>query len=196
MLSRATATRWRPMSDEMLCASGWRRRSRRALGRCGRRAIVRAGVGRAWRTAAAVLAWRRPDLARELVVNEAGPLLASRHGLRVLALDAPGFGRSPPPLDPAFAYEERVLRYELAWREACAPSWDSLVTALRAKHRRWSAAVEEAGRALEGARRPGSSRCFAVGRCRCRARNGAGAPLDDAPVAGRGPYPRSCRCLR
>jgi pimeloyl-ACP methyl ester carboxylesterase len=31
-----------------------------------------------------------------LALNEAGPLLASGHGLRVLALDAPGFGKSPP----------------------------------------------------------------------------------------------------
>jgi pimeloyl-ACP methyl ester carboxylesterase len=30
-----------------------------------------------------------------LGINEAGPLLASDHGLRVLALDAPGFGKSP-----------------------------------------------------------------------------------------------------
>jgi pimeloyl-ACP methyl ester carboxylesterase len=145
-----------------------------------------------------------------LFLNEAGPLLASRHGLRVLALDAPGFGRSPPSerrdyhphvlvdlvpplldslglarvafmgfswggdlgchlaarhadrlaalvlldagysdprLDPALSYEERVERNELAWREACAPSWDAVVTALRAKHRRWTAAVEEACRA-------------------------------------------------
>ena len=29
-------------------------------------------------------------------LSEAGPLLADRHGLRVLALDAPGFGKSPP----------------------------------------------------------------------------------------------------
>jgi pimeloyl-ACP methyl ester carboxylesterase len=31
-----------------------------------------------------------------LFLNEAGPLLADGYGLRVLALDAPGFGKSPP----------------------------------------------------------------------------------------------------
>jgi haloalkane dehalogenase len=30
-----------------------------------------------------------------LFLNEAGPLLANGYGLRVLALDAPGFGKSP-----------------------------------------------------------------------------------------------------
>jgi pimeloyl-ACP methyl ester carboxylesterase len=35
-----------------------------------------------------------------LFLNEAGPLLADGYGLRVLALDAPGFGKSPP-LEPA-----------------------------------------------------------------------------------------------
>src|SRR5215467_7217016 len=41
-----------------------------------------------------------------MAVNEAGPLLAE-HGLRILALDAPGFGSSPA-LDPP-AYHPRVL---------------------------------------------------------------------------------------
>jgi pimeloyl-ACP methyl ester carboxylesterase len=31
-----------------------------------------------------------------MFLNEAGPLLADGYGLRVLALDAPGFGKSPP----------------------------------------------------------------------------------------------------
>jgi hypothetical protein len=152
MLSRATATRWRPMSDEMLCASGWRRRSRRALGRCGRRAIVRAGVGRAWRTAAAVLAWRRPDLARELVVNEAGPLLASRHGLRVLALDAPGFGRSPPSARSGVG----LRRARLAVRTGLAGSMRTFLGLARHCSACEASALERSGRG--GGPRPGGSK--------------------------------------
>lgn len=35
-------------------------------------------------------------------LSEAGPLLAERHDLRILALDAPGFGRSPPLAPEAY----------------------------------------------------------------------------------------------
>lgn len=159
-----------------------------------------------------LLSWHGVGLTSRasVFVNEAGPLLASCHGLRVLAPDAPGFGRSPPseprdyhphvmadlvpslldrlglvraafmgfswggdlgchlaarhpdrlaalvlldagyrdpPLDPTLRYEERVERNARAWREACASSWDAVVTDVRARHRRWTAAVEAACRA-------------------------------------------------
>ena len=42
-----------------------------------------------------------------MAINEAGPILAAQHGLRVLALDAPGFGRSPA-LEPE-AYHPHAL---------------------------------------------------------------------------------------
>jgi pimeloyl-ACP methyl ester carboxylesterase len=145
-----------------------------------------------------------------LSLNEAGPVLASEYGLRVIALDAPGFGRSPPrepdgyhphaladlvpplldalgyarvafmgfswggdlgchlaarhpdrltalvvldagyrdpPLDASLSYRARVAQNEAAWSTACAPSWDDVVARLRARSRRWTPAVEEAGRA-------------------------------------------------
>jgi pimeloyl-ACP methyl ester carboxylesterase len=42
-----------------------------------------------------------------LFLNEAGPLLVDGYGLRVLALDAPGFGKSPP--NERHGYQPRVL---------------------------------------------------------------------------------------
>lgn len=45
-----------------------------------------------------VLCWHGVGLTNRasLVFSEVGPLLAADHGLRTLALDAPGFGKSPP----------------------------------------------------------------------------------------------------
>jgi lipase len=44
-----------------------------------------------------VLYWHGVHIAgrASMAINEAGPIFAAEHGLRVLALDAPGFGRSP-----------------------------------------------------------------------------------------------------
>lgn len=44
-----------------------------------------------------VLYWHGVSIAvrASMAINEAGPIFAHQHGLRVLALDAPGFGRSP-----------------------------------------------------------------------------------------------------
>lgn len=54
---------------------------------------------RAWgdRRGRPLLCWHGVGLTSRasLFLNEAGPLLADRDGLRVLALDAPGFGKSP-----------------------------------------------------------------------------------------------------
>lgn len=159
-----------------------------------------------------VLCWHGVGLTNRasLFLNEAGPQLALDHGLRILALDAPGFGASPPaerdayhphaladvvpplldelglvraafigfswgadigchvaarhpdrlsalvlldagyadpPLDPSLGYDERVERFEREWHEACAPSWDAILSRLREHARRWSAAVEEGWRA-------------------------------------------------
>jgi pimeloyl-ACP methyl ester carboxylesterase len=42
-----------------------------------------------------------------MAINEGGPIFAEEHGLRVLALDAPGFGSSPA-LEPS-AYHPHAL---------------------------------------------------------------------------------------
>jgi pimeloyl-ACP methyl ester carboxylesterase len=159
-----------------------------------------------------VLCWHGVGLTNRgsLFLNEAGPQLADDHDLRLLALDAPGFGESPPlareayhpdalvdlvphlldalelartpflgfswgadvgrhlaarhpdrvsslvlldggytdpPLDPSLSYEDRLERLERAWQEACAPSWEAILSGLRARARRSSPAVEEAWRA-------------------------------------------------
>jgi pimeloyl-ACP methyl ester carboxylesterase len=55
---------------------------------------------RGWgeRSGRPLLCWHGVGLTSRasLFLNEAGPLLADGYGLRVLALDAPGFGKSPP----------------------------------------------------------------------------------------------------
>src|SRR4030095_13172055 len=56
-----------------------------------------------------LLCWRGggPTARAILFLNEAGPLLVDGYGLRVLALDAPGFGKSPP--NERHGYQPRVL---------------------------------------------------------------------------------------
>ena len=159
-----------------------------------------------------VLCWHGVGLTNRasLFLSEAGPQLAFDHGLRIFALDAPGFGNSPavereayhphaladlvpplldalglvrapflgyswgadvgchvaarhpdrltalvlldagyadPPLDPSLDYDDRLERLEREWLEACAPSWDAVLSRLRQDARRWSPAIEAGWRA-------------------------------------------------
>lgn len=73
--------------------------------------------------------------------------LVSRHPDRLSALVLLDAGYTDPPLNPSLAYEERIERLERAWENACAPSWDAVVTRLRERSQRWSPAVEAGWRA-------------------------------------------------
>jgi pimeloyl-ACP methyl ester carboxylesterase len=84
------------------CRRGYGTRNGGVLGWGRRDATVRARLGE--RNGRPVLCWHGVGITSRasLLLNEAGPLLADGYGLRVLALDAPGFGKSPPSQRDAY----------------------------------------------------------------------------------------------
>jgi pimeloyl-ACP methyl ester carboxylesterase len=106
-----------------------------------------------------ILYWHGVHIAgrASMAINEAGPIFAGERGLRVLALDAPGFGNSQA-LEPS-AYHPYALadlvprlldalgRNKTDWEAEIEQSWDALLAKVRFRYRRWNHAIESSVRA-------------------------------------------------